>query len=140
MLMKLIKLLLCLITATAAFNAHAVFIAELEGNGYEWVELNSSTSVNHISSDKRMTNEKNTIYEYEYSSKELAKDLSQIYAPWFGEDEWQRADPKVASAEVAASDSYIGEDRKSSPSVKVLLLIISGLIGIFGLTKDRSQL
>ena len=137
MLIKTIKLLVCVITAGFAFNAQAVLMAELDENSYEWLENSKTAGANHLRVESRLTNEKTTLYEYEYTSRELEQDLSHAYAPWYGLTEWNDGDSTVRNTRITTSDSG---NVNSSPSVKVLLLIVSGLIGVIGITKDRSEL
>lgn len=138
MLVKLIKNTLCLVIATVAFNAHAVFIAEVDTTSYEWLTINHTGSLDQVS--KEGTTNRSTLYEYEYTSRELQNDVTQSYTPWRNVDEWYGAST-FDSASVTARElnSNEGVNGKESVSVRVLLLIISGLIGVFGLTKDRSH-
>jgi len=136
MLINTIKLALCLIAATFTFNAQAVFMAELDETDYEWLEIADAKGISQMPIVEKLTNDPANFYQYEYTSHELVEDLSNSYAPWYGSNDWHDSDTFVSSARITTSDHANNE---SSPSVKVLLLIVSGLIGIFGLTKDRSE-
>ena len=137
MLVKLLKNLLCLIIATVAYNAEAVFIAEADNSNYEWLTINETSSLTPVSKEDRLSN-RSTLYEYEYTSRELQNDISHTYTPWQDTDEWY-GNSAFDSVSVTARETNEGVNGKDSVSVRVLLLIISGLIGIFGLTKDRSH-
>ena len=136
---KLIKHLLYVMIATFTFNAHAVFIAEVDTTGYEWLAVNeSSATLNPAQVEEKLT-DKTGLYKYEYTSRELEEDLSHTYTTWQGANEWYSGSALLDTAYVTASETSDNVNGDDSLSVRVLLLIISGLIGVFGLTKDRSH-
>lgn len=138
MRIKLLKNLLCFITATVALNAQAVFIAELDQESYGWMELNETTGLSHAPADGSLKQDAPALVEYEYTTRELKEELERSYVPW-NTSEWQGSDSFLDSVSITAGESSESLHGDESPSVKVLLLIISGIIGIFGLTKDRSH-
>ena len=138
MQIKLIKHLLCVMIATVAFNAQAVFIAEVDTTRYQWVVLDETDSLDTVHIGEKVTGTA-TLYEYEYTSRELEKDISHSYAPWHGTSDWYSSSSLLDTASVTTNDTGENVNGNEALSVKVLLLIASGLIGVIGLTRDRSN-
>lgn len=141
MLFKSIKLLLCLIITTVTLNAQAVFTTRPNGTDYKWLELTEATGLSHMRAAGEIRHNASTLYEYEhkYASTELVQDFSSSSAPWYGLNGWYSGISAVNNIGITGSDSVVGVDSDSPASIRNFLLLITGLIGIIGLTRNRSN-
>ena len=67
-------------------SVHAVVINTINGVDYEWLELTETEGLSRAQVEAQLNDSSSTLFDYEYASRTLVKDLFFSYATWDGID------------------------------------------------------